>query len=79
GSCFGLGLAAMSSHRQDVYKQLRSNLCQNDSVTAEAAGIAMEMVILRSKSTHVIEDKFNAHFSQHYSSRNFLYINMKNF
>ncbi|KYN19750.1 hypothetical protein ALC57_07903 [Trachymyrmex cornetzi] len=49
----------MGSHRQNVY-ELRSNLYQN---AAEAAGIATEMVILRSKSMHVMKDKFNAHFS----------------
>ncbi|EGI57721.1 26S proteasome non-ATPase regulatory subunit 1 [Acromyrmex echinatior] len=63
GSCLGLGVAAMGSHRQDLYEELRSNLYKNDVVTDKAARIATEMVILRSNSTHVIKDKFNAHFS----------------
>ncbi|KAF7405325.1 hypothetical protein HZH66_004231 [Vespula vulgaris] len=46
GGCLGLGLAAMGSHRQDVYEQLKFNLYQDDAVTGEAAGIAMGMVML---------------------------------
>ncbi|XP_011700319.1 PREDICTED: 26S proteasome non-ATPase regulatory subunit 1 [Wasmannia auropunctata] len=56
GGCLGLGLAAMGSHRQDVYEQLKFNLYQDDAVTGEAAGIAMGMVMLGSKSTQAIED-----------------------
>lgn len=56
GGCLGLGLAAMGSHRQDVYDQLKFNLYQDDAVTGEAAGIAMGMVMLGSKSTSAIED-----------------------
>lgn len=56
GGCLGLGLAAMGSYRQDVYEQLKFNLYQDDAVTGEAAGIAMGMVMLGSKSTQAIED-----------------------
>lgn len=56
GGCLGLGLAAMGSHRQDAYEQLKFNLYQDDAVTGEAAGIAMGMVMLGSKSTQAIED-----------------------
>ncbi|XP_014235515.1 26S proteasome non-ATPase regulatory subunit 1 [Trichogramma pretiosum] len=56
GGCLGLGLAAMGSHRQDVYEQLKFNLYQDDAVTGEAAGIAMGMVMLGSKQTQAIED-----------------------
>lgn len=56
GGCLGLGLAAMGSHRQDVYEQLKFNLYQDDAVTGEAAGIAMGMVMLGSKSSQAIED-----------------------
>ncbi|KYQ53926.1 26S proteasome non-ATPase regulatory subunit 1 [Trachymyrmex zeteki] len=56
GNCFGLRLAAMGSHRQDIYEQLTFNLYQNDAVTGEAAEIAMGMVMLRSKSMRAIED-----------------------
>lgn len=56
GGCLGLGLAAMGTHRQDVYEQLKFNLYQDDAVTGEAAGIAMGMVMLGSKNATAIED-----------------------
>lgn len=52
----GLGLAAMGTHRQDVYEQLKFNLYQDDACTGEAAGIAMGMVMLGSKNASSIED-----------------------
>uniref|UniRef100_A0A182JU48 26S proteasome non-ATPase regulatory subunit 1 n=1 Tax=Anopheles christyi TaxID=43041 RepID=A0A182JU48_9DIPT len=56
GGCLGLGLAAMGTHRQDVYEQLKFNLYQDDAVTGEAAGIAMGMLMLGSKHAQAIED-----------------------
>lgn len=56
GGSLGLGLAAMGTHRQDVYEQLKFNLYQDDAVTGEAAGIAMGMVMLGSKHAPAIED-----------------------
>uniref|UniRef100_A0A8C4WXA0 26S proteasome non-ATPase regulatory subunit 1 n=1 Tax=Eptatretus burgeri TaxID=7764 RepID=A0A8C4WXA0_EPTBU len=56
GGCLGLGLAAMGSARQDVYEQLKFNLYQDDAVTGEAAGLAMGLVMLGSRSASVIED-----------------------
>lgn len=56
GGCLGLGLAAMGTHRQDLYEQLKFNLYQDDAVTGEAAGIAMGMVMLGSKNPQAIED-----------------------
>lgn len=56
GGCLGIGLAAMGTHRQDVYEQLKFNLYQDDAVTGEAAGIAMGMVMLGSKNASAIED-----------------------
>ncbi|KAF7269013.1 hypothetical protein GWI33_017934 [Rhynchophorus ferrugineus] len=56
GGCLGLGLAAMGTHRQDVYEQLKFNLYQDDANTGEAAGIAMGMVMLGSRSASAIED-----------------------
>ena len=50
GGCLGLGLAAMGSHRADVYEQLKANLFQDDAVTGEAAGLAMGLVELGSMS-----------------------------
>merc|ERR1712051_352347 len=56
GGCLGLGLAAMGTHRADVYEQLKFNLYQDDAVTGEAAGLAMGLVELGSKSETAIED-----------------------
>ncbi|XP_019870758.1 26S proteasome non-ATPase regulatory subunit 1-like [Aethina tumida] len=66
GGCLGLGLAAMGTHRQDVYDQLKFNLYQDDANTGEAAGIAMGMVMLGSKNDTSIEDMVSyAQESQH--------------
>lgn len=56
GGSLGLGLAAMGTHRDDVYEQLKFNLYQDDANTGEAAGIAMGMVMLGSKNASAIED-----------------------
>ncbi|UYV60263.1 PSMD1 [Cordylochernes scorpioides] len=56
GGCLGIGLAAMGTNRQDVYEQLKFNLYQDDAVTGEAAGIAMGLVMLGSRTPSVIED-----------------------
>ena len=66
GGCLGLGLAAMGSHRSDVYEQLKFNLYQDDAVIGEAAGIAMGMVMLGSKAGDVIHDMVAySHETQH--------------
>uniref|UniRef100_A0A8C4RSB6 26S proteasome non-ATPase regulatory subunit 1 n=1 Tax=Erpetoichthys calabaricus TaxID=27687 RepID=A0A8C4RSB6_ERPCA len=56
GGCLGLGLAALGTARQDVYDLLKSNLYQDDAVTGEAAGLALGLVMLGSKSAQAIED-----------------------
>lgn len=56
GGCLGLGLAAMGTAKQDIYEQLKLNLYQDDAVTGEAAGIAMGLVMLGTKSAMAIED-----------------------
>ncbi|XP_076436013.1 26S proteasome non-ATPase regulatory subunit 1-like [Babylonia areolata] len=56
GGCLGLGLAAMGTARQDIYEQLKFNLYQDDAVTGEAAGLAMGLVMLGTKSAAAIED-----------------------
>ncbi|OQR68773.1 26S proteasome non-ATPase regulatory subunit 1 isoform 1 [Tropilaelaps mercedesae] len=56
GGCLGVGLAAMCTHRLDVYEQLKLNLYQDDAVTGEAAGVAMGLVMLGSGSSQTIED-----------------------
>jgi len=62
GGCLGLGLAAMGTHRQDAYEQLKYNLYQDDAVTGEAAGIAMGMVMLGSQSADTINDMIAVSF-----------------
>ncbi|MEQ2167621.1 26S proteasome non-ATPase regulatory subunit 1, partial [Goodea atripinnis] len=54
GGALGLGLAALGTARQDVYDLLKSNLYQDDAVTA--AGLALGLVMLGSKSAQAIED-----------------------
>lgn len=56
GGCLGLGLAAMSTHREDIYDQLKHTLYQDDAVAGEAAGIAMGLVMLGSNSQSTLED-----------------------
>ncbi|XP_033126949.1 26S proteasome non-ATPase regulatory subunit 1-like [Anneissia japonica] len=56
GGCLGLGLAAMGTARLDIYEQLKFNLYQDDAITGEAAGLAMGLVMLGSKSAKAIED-----------------------
>jgi len=56
GGCLGLGLAAMGTHRDDVYEQLKFCLFQDDAVTGEAAGLAMGLTELGSKSATAIAD-----------------------
>ena len=56
GGCLGLGLAAMGTAREDIYEQLKFNLFQDDAVTGEAAGLAMGLVMLGTKSASAIED-----------------------
>ena len=40
----------------DIYDQLKFNLYQDDAVTGEAAGLAMGLVMLGTKSAMAIED-----------------------
>lgn len=56
GGCLGLGLASMGTQRADVYEQLKFHLYQDDAVTGEAAGLAMGLTMLGSRSQSAIED-----------------------
>lgn len=56
GGCLGLGLASMGTQRADVYEQLKFNLFQDDAVTGEAAGMAMGLTMLGSRSEQAIQD-----------------------
>ncbi|EEC12281.1 26S proteasome regulatory subunit rpn2, putative, partial [Ixodes scapularis] len=68
GGCLGVGLAAMSTHRQDVYEQLKFTLYQDDAVAGEAAGIAMGLVMLGSKES-VPQSRIPLFYSTSLSSR----------
>ena len=46
----------MGTARQDCYDQLKFCLYQDDAVTGEAAGLAMGLVMLGTKSAQAIED-----------------------
>ncbi|XP_045472348.1 26S proteasome non-ATPase regulatory subunit 1 [Harmonia axyridis] len=66
GGCLGLGLAAMGTHRHDIYDHLKFLLYQDDACTGEAAGIAMGMVMLGSKhDAAILEMVGYAQESQH--------------
>ncbi|XP_075535921.1 regulatory particle non-ATPase 2 [Dermacentor variabilis] len=66
GGSLGLGLAAMSTHREDIYEQLKHTLYQDDAVAGEAAGIAMGLVMLGSNSHSTLGDMIAyAHETQH--------------
>ena len=56
GGCLGLGLASMGTQRADVYEQLKFHLYQDDAVTGEAAGLAMGLTMLGSRSQQAVED-----------------------
>jgi len=56
GGCLGIGLAAMGTANQDVYELLKNNLYQDDAVTGEAAGLAMGLVMVGTKSEKALED-----------------------
>uniref|UniRef100_A0A914PME2 26S proteasome non-ATPase regulatory subunit 1 n=1 Tax=Panagrolaimus davidi TaxID=227884 RepID=A0A914PME2_9BILA len=48
GACLGLGVAALGTHNESVYSQLRETLYQDDAVVGEAAGTAMGLVMAAS-------------------------------
>ncbi|XP_055328577.1 26S proteasome non-ATPase regulatory subunit 1-like [Paramacrobiotus metropolitanus] len=66
GGCLGLGLAAMSTARDDIYELLKQNLFQDDAITGEAASVAMGLVMLGSHNAKAVEDMVTyAHETQH--------------
>lgn len=56
GGCLGLGLAAMGNANEEVYSLLKENLFQDDAVIGEAAGIAMGLVMVGTRSSNAISD-----------------------
>ncbi len=66
GACLGLGLAAMSTARADLYEELKNNLYKDDAVVGEAAGIAMGLVMLGTNNATAIQEMLDyAHETQH--------------
>uniref|UniRef100_A0A1I7RR16 26S proteasome non-ATPase regulatory subunit 1 n=1 Tax=Bursaphelenchus xylophilus TaxID=6326 RepID=A0A1I7RR16_BURXY len=56
GACLGLGLAALATHDEAIYQQLRDTLYQDDAVTGEAAGTAMGLVMAASMNQQAFND-----------------------
>ena len=46
----------MGTARQDIYDELKNNLHQDDAVIGEAAGIAIGLVMLGTKSSQALTD-----------------------
>ena len=60
GGCLGLGLAAMGTANLDIYDLLKENLMtRDDAVIGEAAGLAMGLVMIGTKSADALEDMIN--------------------
>ena len=60
GGCLGLGLAAMGTANLDIYDLLKENLMtRDDAVIGEAAGLAMGLVMIGTKSSGALEDMIN--------------------
>ncbi|KAL3990240.1 Proteasome/cyclosome repeat family protein [Acanthocheilonema viteae] len=56
GACLGLGLAAMGTHDEQVFVQLRDCLYQDDAVTGEAAGLAMGLIMVGGMQTEAYQE-----------------------
>ncbi len=57
----------MSTARQDIYEELKNNLYQDDAVVGEAAGIAIGLVMLGTKSAQAIQDMLSVSSNQFFS------------
>lgn len=56
GGCLGLGLAAMGTHNQAVFDQLKAVLYADSAVSGEAAGIGMGLVMLGSGNAAAVTE-----------------------
>ncbi|CAJ0574039.1 unnamed protein product, partial [Mesorhabditis spiculigera] len=56
GACLGLGLAAMGTRDQEVYRQLRDTLYLDDAVTGEAAAVSMGLVMAGDHNDTVFQE-----------------------
>jgi 26S proteasome regulatory subunit N2 len=56
GACLGLGVAAMASHEEEVFEDMKQILYTDSAVAGEAAGLAMGMVMLGTNNAKAVED-----------------------
>ena len=66
GALLGLGLAAMGTQDMEIYELIRDQLCSDDAVVGEAAGVATGLVLVGSNNSDVLEEMINyAQDTQH--------------
>lgn len=56
GALLGLGLAAMGTHDMELYEIIRDQLCSDDAIVGEAAGIASGLIMVGSNNKDVLEE-----------------------
>merc|ERR1711981_290373 len=56
GALLGLGLAAMGTHDMEIYELMRDQLCSDDAVVGEAAGVASGLLMFGSNNNDVLEE-----------------------
>lgn len=66
GACLGVGLAAMRTGNVEVYENLRTVLYTDSAIAGEAAGLAMGLVMLGSRSEMAEEEMLQySHDTKH--------------
>ena len=55
----GLGLAAMGTHDMEIYELIHNQLCNDDAVVGEAAGVAIGLLMVGSNNPDVLEEMIN--------------------
>merc|ERR1712048_1120759 len=66
GALLGLGLAAMGTHDMEIYELIHNQLCNDDAVVGEAAGVAIGLLMVGSNNGDVLEEMINyARDTQH--------------
>ncbi|CAD6185233.1 unnamed protein product [Caenorhabditis auriculariae] len=58
GACLGLGVAAMQTHNYDAYTVLHDALRQDETITGEAAGVAMGLVMAGSLNDRLCREMY---------------------
>lgn len=56
GALLGLGLAAMGTHDMELYEILHDQLCSDDAVVGEAAGVSIGLIMVGSNNADVLEE-----------------------